>query len=140
MEEQTTETQQVQAQQNQEIPNRKERRYRLKQQGVLKYLSKKNFLDPIRANFRTENIKTGVKIQAIRREKLDKQLEADFMIKLESMKESWYEIGYNAKEIEMLEEAAAIHFAKDKSTWKEDKKEAKELRKKAKVSLASRKQ
>ena len=137
MEEQTT---QVQKTETQAIPNRRERRYRLKQQGVLKYLSKKNFLDPIRANFRAENMKTGEKIQSIRKEAIDKQLEADFMVKLESMKETWYEIGYNSKEIELLEEAAAIHFAKDKSTWKDDKKEAKELRKKAKDSLASRKQ
>jgi len=137
MEEQTTQAQKTETQ---AIPNRRERRYRLKQQGVLKYLSKKNFLDPISANFRAENMKTGEKIQSIRREAIDKQLEADFMIKLESMKETWYEIGYNSKEIELLEEAAAIHFAKDKSTWKDDKKEAKELRKKAKDSLASRKQ
>ena len=137
MEEQTTQAQKTETQ---AIPNRRERRYRLKQKGVLKYLSKKNFLDPIRANFRAENMKTGEKIQSIRREAIDKQLEADFMIKLESMKETWYEIGYNSKEIELLEEAAAIHFAKDKSTWKDDKKEAKELRKKAKDSLASRKQ
>ena len=137
MEEQTTQAQKTETQ---AIPNRRQRRYRLKQQGVLKYLSKKNFLDPIRANFRAENMKTGEKIQSIRREAIDKQLEADFMIKLESMKETWYEIGYNSKEIELLEEAAAIHFAKDKSTWKDDKKEAKELRKKAKDSLASRKQ
>ena len=137
MEEQTTQAQKTETQ---AIHNRRERRYRLKQQGVLKYLSKKNFLDPIRANFRAENMKTGEKIQSIRREAIDKQLEADFMIKLESMKETWYEIGYNSKEIELLEEAAAIHFAKDKSTWKDDKKEAKELRKKAKDSLASRKQ
>ena len=136
MEEQTTQAQKTETQ---AIPNRRERRYRLKQQGVLKYLSKKNFLDPIRANFRAENMKTGEKIQSIRKEAIDKQLEADFMIKLESMKETWYEIGYNSKEIELLEEAAAIHFAKDKSTWKDDKKEAKELRKKAKDSLASRK-
>tara|TARA_Y100000385_G_C13069351_1_gene628254 strand:- start:1464 stop:1877 length:414 start_codon:yes stop_codon:yes gene_type:complete len=137
MEEQTTQAQKTETQ---AIPNRRERRYRLKQQGVLKYLSKKNFLDPIRANFRAENMKTGEKIQSIRKEAIDKQLEADFMVKLESMKETWYEIGYNSKEIELLEEAAAIHFAKDKSTWKDDKKEAKELRKKAKDSLASRKQ
>jgi hypothetical protein len=137
MEEQTTQAQKTETQ---AIPNRRERRYRLKQQGVLKYLSKKNFLDPIRANFRAENMKTGEKIQSIRKEAIDKQLEADFMIKLESMKATWYEIGYNSKEIELLEEAAAIHFAKDKSTWKDDKKEAKELRKKAKDSLASRKQ
>ena len=137
MEEQTTQAQKTETQ---AIPNRRERRYRLKQQGVLRYLSKKNFLDPIRANFRAENIKNGINIQSIRKEAIDKQLEADFMVKLESMKETWYEIGYNSKEIELLEEAAAIHFAKDKSTWKDDKKEAKELRKKAKDSLASRKQ
>ena len=137
MEEQTTQAQKTETQ---AIPNRRERRYRLKQQGVLKYLSKKNFLDPIRANFRAENMKNGINIQSIRKEAIDKQLEADFMVKLESMKETWYEIGYNSKEIELLEEAEAIHFAKDKSTWKDDKKEAKELRKKAKDSLASRKQ
>jgi hypothetical protein len=137
MEEQTTQAQKTETQ---AIPNRRARRYRLKQQGVLKYLSKRNFLDPIRANFRAENMKNGINIQSIRKEAIDKQLEADFMVKLESMKETWYEIGYNSKEIELLEEAAAIHFAKDKSTWKDDKKEAKELRKKAKDSLASRKQ
>ena len=87
MEEQTTQAQKTETQ---AIPNRRERRYRLKQQGVLKYLSKKNFLDPIRANFRAENMKTGEKIKSIRREAIDKQLEADFMIKLESMKETWY--------------------------------------------------
>tara|TARA_B110000285_G_scaffold67496_1_gene77519 strand:+ start:777 stop:1202 length:426 start_codon:yes stop_codon:yes gene_type:complete len=136
---QTTEPTTTQNQTQQEIPNRRTRRDQLRQQGILKYLSKKNFLDPIRANFRSENIKTGQKIQDIRRAKLEKQWEASFMAKLESMKETWYEIGYNSKEMEYLEEAAAIFFAKNKETYREDKKEAKQLMKKAKDSLASRK-
>jgi hypothetical protein len=55
------------------------------------------------------------------------------------MKETWYEMGYNAEEISMLEEASVIHFAKNKETYREDKKQAKELIKKANQGLASRK-
>jgi len=138
MEEQATQKVESQTQQNQEIPNRRERRLRLKQQGILKYLSKKNFLDPIRANFRAENIKNGFKIQEIRRKKIEAEQEALFEAKLESMKETWYDIGYNSEEMGWLEEVAAIHFAKVKETYREDKKEAKELIKKAKASLAAR--
>lgn len=133
------ETTQVQQNPNQPIPNRRERRLKLKQAGILKYLTTKNFLDPIRANFRAENMRSGKKIQEIRRTLLEKQWEESFMTKLESMKESWYDIGYNAEEIGYLEEAAAIFFAKNKETYREDKKEAKQLMKKAKDSLASRK-
>ena len=141
MEEQVQQPKQTetQIQQDQTIPNRRERRGRLKQQGILKYLSSLSFFNPIRANFRAENIKTGQKIQDIRRSKLEKEWEVSFMDKLESMKETWYEIGYNAEEIGWLEEASAIHFAMNKSTYREDKKEAKELMNRAKVSLASRK-
>jgi len=62
-----------------------------------------------------------------------------FEAKLANMKETWYDMGYNADEINMLEEAAAIFFTKNKATYREDKNEAKELMKKAKASLASRK-
>jgi len=139
MENQTQPVEETQAQENQQIPNRRERRYRLKQQGVLKYLSKLSFLNPIAINYRAENLKVGQRIQEILRERNEKQWEETFMSKLEKMKETWYEIGYNAEEITMLEEASAIHFAKNKETYREDKKEAKELINKAKASLASRK-
>ena len=139
MEEQVQQTQEVQTQQNQQIPNRRERRYRLKQQGILKYLSKLSFFNPVALNYRAENLKVGTRIQEIRREQIEKQWEESFTAKLNNMKETWYGIGYNAEEISMLEEASAIHFAKNKETYREDKKQAKELIKKANQGLASRK-
>lgn len=135
-ENQTEQTQQTQT--NQEIPNRRERRFKLKEQGILKYLSKKSFLDPIRANFRAECMKTGKRIQEIRLTKIQKQWEETFNVKLESMKETWYSIGYNAEEMVWLEEAATIGFVKDKETYREDKKEARMLMQRAKKSLVSR--
>lgn len=131
-------TQQAEAQQKMEIPNRRERRRRLKQQGVLRYLSKLSFFNPVRANFRAENIKTGFRIQEIRTKELEKQFEEVFEAKMENMKETWYEIGYNSEEIQWLEEAAAIHFANVKETYREDRKEARQLMNKAKASLAAR--
>jgi hypothetical protein len=139
MEEQVQQTQEVQTQQNQQIPNRRERRYRLKQQGILKYLSKLSFFNPVALNYRAENLKVGARVQEIRREQIEKQWEETFNAKIANMKETWYEIGYNAEEISMLEEASVIHFAKNKETYREDKKQAKELIKKANLGLASRK-
>jgi hypothetical protein len=137
-EQQILEQETQQTLQNQEIPNRRERRRRLKQQGVLRYLSKLSFFNPVGLNYRAENLKVGNRIQQIRRERLEKEWEEVFMAKLENMKETWYEIGYNAEEIGWLEEAAAIGFANIKETRREDKKEAQQLMKRAKESLAAR--
>ena len=140
MEEQLTQQPETnQTQQNQEIPNRRERRRRLKQQGILRYLSKLSFFNPIRANFRAENIKTGKRIQEIRREIIEKAWEEFFEAKIASMKETWYDLGYNAKEIALLEEASIISFVKNKETYREDKKRAQALTREAAESLASRK-
>jgi len=129
---------QTQNQETQRIPNRRERRFRLKQQGVLRYLSKLSFFDPIRANFRAENIRTGVRIQEIRRTQIEAEHEAYFEAKLESMKETWYELGYNAEEIALLEEATAIRWTSTKENYRKDKKEALALTKKAAELRASR--
>lgn len=140
MEEQLTQQPETnQTQQNQEIPNRRERRRRLKQQGILRYLSKLSFFNPIRANFRAENIKTGKRIQEIRRERIEKEWEEFFEAKIASMKETWYDLGYNAKEIALLEEASIISFVKNKETYREDKKRAQALTREAAEGLASRK-
>jgi len=83
-------------------------------------------------------MKTGKRIQEIRLTKIQKQWEETFNVKLESMKETWYSIGYNAEEMVWLEEAATIGFVKDKETYREDKKEARMLMQRAKKSLVSR--
>ena len=129
----------AQDQQTQEIPNRRARRFRLKQQGVLRYLSKLSFFNPIRANFRAENMRTGQRIQEIRRAQNEKLWEEFYEEKLASMKETWYDLGYNTEEVKMLEEASAIRFTSTKESYRQDKKEALALTKKAAESRASRK-
>ena len=57
---------------------------------------------------------------------------------LNSLKETWSEIGYNPSEIKLLEEAWSITSTKDSSTYRDDKKLANSLRKEAKTSLLSR--
>ena len=57
---------------------------------------------------------------------------------LEKAKLEWASQGWDAKEIELLEEAWALTTVKDKETYREDKKEAKSLRKEANTLRASR--
>jgi|TARA_R110000744_G_scaffold164206_8_gene281290 hypothetical protein len=51
--------------------------------------------------------------------------------KLNSVIETWKDLGYNDSEIKLLEEAWVISTVKDKETYRSDKKEAKRLRKEA---------
>lgn len=51
--------------------------------------------------------------------------------KLNSLKETWKNLNYSDKEIEMLEEAFTISNIKDKENWREDRKKAKSLVKEA---------
>ena len=57
---------------------------------------------------------------------------------LEKAKLEWASQGWDAKEIELLEEAWALTTVKDKETYREDKKKAKSLRKEANTLRASR--
>ena len=58
--------------------------------------------------------------------------------KLNSLKETWKEIGYNDSEIKLLEEAWSLTVIKDKDTYRKDKKDARKLQKEAQESLKSR--
>lgn len=58
--------------------------------------------------------------------------------KLNASKTTWAGIGYNDEEIAKLEEAWLLDAIKNKDTYREDKKEAKRLRKEAQSSLKSR--
>ncbi|MDC1282411.1 hypothetical protein N8Z10_00500 [bacterium] len=71
--------------------------------------------------------------------KMHDRLENEMQTKLNIAKESWKNIGYNEEEVKMLEEAWLLDAVKVKETYREDKKEAKKLRKEANLSLNSRK-
>jgi hypothetical protein len=119
--------------------NRRQRRYMLKQQGVLKYLSKLNFLGEVRSNFRNNNIENGRKLHQQNIDANEKINHTILENKLESLKASWIEIGYNKSEINKLEEAWSLSAIKDKSSRKEDKKTIKKLQKEVRESFQSRK-
>lgn len=66
------------------------------------------------------------------------QIEEQLGSKLNSLKETWKELNYSEKEIEMLEESFALRNIKDKETWREDRKRAKSLVKEANKSKKER--
>ena len=54
------------------------------------------------------------------------------------LKDSWKKQGYNAEEINKLEEAWALGVIKDKENYRANRKKAKQLNKEARASLAAR--
>ena len=119
--------------------NRRQRRFMLKQQGVLKYLSGLNFLGEVRSNFRQQNIENGRKIHQRNVDMAEKQIAEILEAKLESIKAVWKSIGYDKSEMDKLEEAWALSAIKDKETFKEDKRRRKQLLREVRESFSSRK-
>ena len=111
----------------------------MRQQGVLKYLSKLSFLGEVRSNFRKQNMENGRKIHQQNLDANDKVNHAMLEEKLASMKETWTSIGYNKSEIDKLEEAWSLSVIKDKSSRKKDKQTIKKLQREVQESFQSRK-
>ena len=122
----------------------------MKQQGVLRYISKLPYLGEVRSQIRQQNIENGRKLhqqhldrqEKLNAERLERILEGytnEDGEHVNGLKDTWRAVGYNDKEIDMLEEAWALSVVKDKSTYREDKKKIKALQKEAQASLASRK-
>lgn len=147
-------TQNPQEQTNQQAPppiltSRKQRRYMMKQRGILRYISKLPFLGETRSRIRQENIENGRKlhqmhldrIEQANAERLERILEGytnEEGEKVPGLKDNWKEQGYNQKEIDMLEEAWALSVIKDKETYQADKKKRRALQKEAKASRDAR--
>ena len=119
--------------------NRRQRRHMMRQQGVLKYLSKLPFLGEVRSNFRKQNMENGRKVHQQNLDAMDKVNHAVLEEKLASMKETWASIGYNKSEIDKLEEAWSLTVIRDKSSRKEDKQTIKKLQREVRESFQSRK-
>ena len=111
----------------------------MRQQGVLKYLSKLPFLGEVRSNFRKQNMENGRKVHQQNLDANDKVNHAMLEAKLEAMKTTWKSIGYNKSEIDKLEEAWSLSAIKDKATRKEDKNTIKKLQREVQESFQSRK-
>tara|TARA_R110000796_G_scaffold93919_4_gene198572 strand:- start:618 stop:1007 length:390 start_codon:yes stop_codon:yes gene_type:complete len=118
------------------IPNRSQRRMAMKHQGLLKQKAKLSLSD-------WTKLCTEIRIKGneIHQANVDRNENAEFarLEEIESKKiAGWREEGYTDKEIEQLREAYALTSVKDKTTWKADKKLARNLIKEARLSLQKR--
>lgn len=135
----TNEQNQTQATPQAQMPlNRRQRRLMMKQNGMLKYLSKLSFFHPTKVAIRRQNMENGRKIQQARLDAAEKAQAERLEAVLERMKDTWSNIGYNKEEIAMLEEAWAMTIIKDKETYRADVKQSRKLMKEAAASLAAR--
>lgn len=116
------------------MPNRRHRRDVMRYQGILGIINKLSYAK--RAEIRQSNLAKGREIHAANVDAADKakyEVLEDRQIK---MIETWKGIGYNDEEIEMLKEAWSITAVG--GATREDKKEKRELLKKAKASMLQR--
>lgn len=117
------------------------RRQRRAQLSAMGYLKIKNMLSPLSAEGiqLRESLRASSKAaQEAHEKRIMDQLEEQLAQKVESLKETWNQIGYNDAEIEMLSEAFFTLSVKNKQTLREDKKTARKLMKDAKDSLIAR--
>lgn len=125
---------------NAQMPlNRRQRRYMMKQNGMLKYLSKLNYFHPTKTSVREELHNTGRKIMQANLDFFDKQKSENLETIIQNLKNTWGALGYNEAEINMLEEAWSLISVKNKETYREDKKQAKQLMSNAHSLMMSRK-
>ena len=118
--------------------SRRQRRYMLKERGILKQISKLSFFSETRTKIREQNMEQGRKMHQAWLDHIEKQQGEALEQRLESVKETWANIGYNPEEISKLEEAWALTVIRDKETWREDRKKARLLQKEAQESRAKR--
>lgn len=128
----------MEQQQQQSTPNRRQRRAMMKAQGILKALSKMPYFGEVRSKVRQENIAYGKKIHAENTKRNEELNAARLEAILDGLKAQWAEQGYNKEEMAKLEEAWACRAIKDKETYREDKKRAKQLLAEVKASREAR--
>jgi predicted DNA-binding antitoxin AbrB/MazE fold protein len=119
------------------MSNRREKRRMFKQLGILKKLSKLQFMDPTKVEFRKRNRAEG----KAKHEKMVEELENARYERLEHLSAAYLakmkEEGYNTKELTLLEEAFALKSVKTE-TYRADRKKAKELETEALASMENR--
>ena len=118
--------------------SRRQRRQMLRERGILKQISNLSFFSETRTKIREQNREQGRQMQQAWLDHIEKQQGEALEQKLESVKETWANIGYNVEEIAKLEEAWALTVIRDKETWREDRKKARLLQKEAQESREKR--
>jgi hypothetical protein len=108
----------------------------MKHQGILKMKSKLSFKEWLEICKQTRE--KGKEIHEANVEAAEKSIYA-YLEKVENNKIAyWKEEGYTDKEIDKLRDALALITIKDKSTWRKDKKEARNTFKELRLKLQER--
>jgi hypothetical protein len=119
-------------------PSRRQRRSQLSEMGYLKI---KNMYSPLNGPGEAWYDKTrndGNQAHEAFLNRVQDDIENQLQTKVNGLKESWKDQGYNEVEQNMLEEAWILVNVKNKLTYKEDKKKAATLQKQARESLNAR--
>ena len=125
-------------QQQQPPMSRSNKRAMYKQYGMLKEKSTWSRFSKNAIEWYDRMREEGNTTKESNEKRMNDDLENQLQVKLDAIKNTWKEIGYNEKEIKMLEDAWTIGAFKFKETYKEDKKKAKKLMKLAQDSLRKR--
>jgi Na+/phosphate symporter len=118
--------------------SRRHRRAQLRAMGYLKLKNQLSPLSPEGKELRDSLCSNAKAAKESFEKRIMDQLEEQLAQKVESLKETWKQVGYNDAEIEMLSEAFFTLSVKNKQTLREDKKAARKLMKDAKDSLIER--
>ena len=118
--------------------SRRQRRAQLSAMGYLKIKNQLSPLSPEGIELRNSLRANSKAAKEAFEKRIMDQLEEQLSQKVEGLKGTWKEVGYNDAEIEMLSEAFFTLSVKNKQTLREDKKAARKLMKDAKDSLIGR--
>jgi len=118
--------------------SRRSRRAQMKAAGMLRVKNTYSYFSGPRQAWYAKTREDGKAAQETNEKRTNDSIESQLQSKLNNLKETWAEIGYNSEEIEMLNEAFILLAVKNKDTLRSDKKEARKLMKDAKTSLMSR--
>lgn len=118
--------------------SRRQRRGQFRAAGYLKIKNMFGRFSPQRKAWYDKIAADGKEAHQTHVNRTQDDVESQLQTKLDSIKNTWIEIGYNEDEIKLLEEAWLLTTVKNKETLRQDKKESKKLIKEAKESLKSR--
>lgn len=120
------------------MSNRRERRWALKQRGFLKIKNMYSRFSPIAIQWYATRQDEGRKIHAANTEAVEKANYEALLQREILVKENLVNIGYNEAETEMMLEAWRISVTTTKEDYRQNKKEARDLTRRANESFKSR--
>lgn len=130
--------------------SRRQRRQDLRRANMLKIKNMFSFFSPQRMAWYSKTAADGAAAHEAHLQRVNDSIGEQLELRLKGnydeetgkgfygLRNTWADMGYNASEIELLEEAWSLNVIKDSDTRKEDKKKSRELTKRAAEDRAKR--